>query len=73
MQTINLSSVHNLRQIPKTDSCYDPFLHYLIYISSSLFLESSLDNEIQTTSDETVEATCNEEEMRLATAQPMIC
>ena len=32
-----------------------------------------MDNEIQTPSDETVEATCNEEEVGQATAQPMIC
>ena len=38
-----------------------------------MFLESTLDNEIQTPNDETVEATCNEEEMGQATAQPMIC
>ena len=48
-------------------------MHYLIYISISLFLENTLDSEIQTPSDETVEATCNEEEVGQATAQPMIC
>ena len=48
-------------------------MHYLIHISFSLFLESTLDNEIQTPIDETVEATCNEEEVGQATAQPMIC
>ena len=61
MQTINWSSVHNLRQLPKTVSNTDPFYHYLIYSSFSLFLESTLDDEIETPSDERVEATCNEE------------
>ena len=48
-------------------------MHHLIYISFSLFLESTLDNEIQTPSDETVVATCNEEEVDQVTAQPMVC
>ena len=39
----------------------DPFSHHLIY-TSNFFLESSLDNETQTPSDETEDASWNKEE-----------
>ena len=61
-----------MRQLPKTVSCTKQFWHYLIYISFSLFLENTLGSEIQTPTDETVDATCNEEEVGQATAQSMI-